>query len=109
MERIWGPVNGLWIATYAAPAGDGTRWCSYAKVCAEAPRSYWGAGMVVFKLFGGEYHASREAALLSAQLVARKSIGRIPSGAMTLLELGLHSASRQLIHAVGSSIRHRLA
>jgi hypothetical protein len=109
MERIWGPVNGFWIAAYAAPSGDGSRWCSYAKVCAESPRTYWDAGAVLFKLFGGEYHSSPEAALLSAQLVARNSIGRIPSGALTLLELGLHSASRQLIFAVGSSIRHRMA
>lgn len=108
MERTWGPVNGFWITAYAAPAGDGRRWCSYAKVCAETPRSYWDASPV-FKLFGGEYHSSPEAAMLSAQLAARTAIGRIPSGALTLLELGLHSASRQLIFAVRSSMRHRLA
>ena len=109
MERVWGPVNGFYIAAYAAPAGEGDRWCSYAKVSAERPTSYWDAEQVVFKLFGGEYHSSPEAALLSAQLVARNAIGRIPAGALTLLELGLHSASRQLIYSVGSSIRHRMA
>jgi hypothetical protein len=109
MERMWGPVNGFWVVAYAAPAGAGDRWCSYAKVCAAAPRSYWDAGTVVFKLFGGEYHSSPEAALLSAHLVSRNAIGRIPSGALTLLELGMASASRQLICAVGSSIRHGMA
>ena len=109
MERIWGPVNGFFIAAYAAKAGEGDRYCSYAKVCASAPPSYWEAGDIVFKLFGGEYHSSPEAALLSAQLVSRNAIGRIPPGAITLLELGLHQASRQLIYSVGTSIRHRLA
>jgi len=109
MERIWGPVNGFYIAAYAAPVGDGQRYCSYAKVSAQAPASYWDADTIIFKLFGGEFHSSPEAALLSAQLVARNAIGHIPSGALTLLELGLHSASRQLIYSVGSSIRHRLA
>jgi hypothetical protein len=109
MERVWGPVNGFYIAAYAAPVAEGERYCSYAKVCASAPGTYWDADAVVFKLFGGEYHASPEAALLSAQLVARNAIGRIPPGALTLLELGLHSASRQLIYSVGLSIRHKLA
>jgi hypothetical protein len=109
MERVWGPVNGFYIAAYSAPVGEGARYASYAKVCADLPASYWEADNVIFKLFGGEYHSSPEAALLSAQLVARNAIGRIPAGALTLLELGLHSASRQLMYSVGSSIRHRMA
>ena len=109
MERIWGPLNGFYVAAYAAPAGEADRWFSYVKVCADNPSTYWDARDVVFKLFGGEYHSSPEAALLSAQLVARNAIGRIPAGALTLLELGLRSASRQLIYSVGSSIRHRMA
>lgn len=109
MERVWGPVNGFYIAAYAAPAGDGQRYVSYAKVCAARPGTYWEADAVIFKLFGGEYHSSPEAALLSAQLVARNAIGCIPAGALTLLELGLHSASRQLMYSVGTSIRHRMA
>ena len=109
MEPVWGPVNGFYIAAYAAPVGDGQRYASYAKVCAERAPTYWDADAVVFKLFGGEYHSSAEAALLSAQLVARNAIGAIPSGALTLLELGLFSASRQLMYSVGSSIRHRMA
>ena len=109
MERIWGPVNGFYVAAYTAHAGDGERYCSYAKVCAAAPGTYWDADKVIFKLFGGEYHSSQEAALMSAQLVARNAIGRIPAGALTLLELGLHSASRLLICSVGPTVRHRMA
>jgi hypothetical protein len=108
MERIWGPVNGFYVTAYAAPVGDGDRYCSYAKVCAVPPDSYWDAECI-FKLFGGEYHGSPEAALLSAQMIARNTIGSIPAGALTLLELGLHNASRQLIYSLGSAIRHRLA
>lgn len=109
MERVWGPINGFYIAAYAEPVGTSARYVGYAKVCAVAPACYWDADHVIFKLFGGEYHSSPEAALLSAQLVARNAIGRIPAGALTLLELGLHSASRQLMYSVGTSIRHRMA
>ncbi|MBI5276990.1 MAG: hypothetical protein HY854_11055 [Burkholderiales bacterium] len=109
MERVWGPVNGFYIAAYAAPAGDGDRWCSYTKVCARPLASYWEGDQVVLKLFAGEYHSSAETALMAAQLVARNAIGRIPPGAVTLLELGLYRASRQLICSVGSAVQHRMA
>jgi hypothetical protein len=109
MEQVWGPVNGFYIAAYAAPVGEGDRWCSYTKVCTGPVDSYWDAGDVVFKLSGGEFHSNSEAALLAAWLAAKTAIGRIPPAALTLLELGLHLASRQLIHSVGSSIRHRMA
>lgn len=108
MERIWGPVNGFYVTAYAAPVGEGERYVSYAKVCAAPPDSYWDAECI-FKLFGGENHATAEAALLSAQLAAHNTIVGMPAGALTLLELGLHNASRQLIDSIGSSIRHRMA
>jgi hypothetical protein len=106
-EQTWGPVYGFYITAYAAPVGDSGLYCSYAKVCAELPESYWGAECI-FKLFAGEHHASAEAALLSAQLTARDTISRIPPGALTLLELGMRSASRQMVHSVGAAIRQRL-
>lgn len=108
MEKTWGPVNGFYITAYAAPVGDGEHYCSYAKVCAEPPESYWDAECI-FKLFAGEHHTSAEAALLSAQLTASNTITRIPAGALTLLEMGLRGASRQLIHSVGAAIRQRLS
>lgn len=109
MEKIWGPVNGLYIAAYAAPVGEGDRFCSYAKVCAQPPASYWEARDVLFKLYGGEYHRSPEVALLAAQLAARTTIGKIPASAITLLELGLRSASRQIMYSIGKTIRARMA
>lgn len=107
MEKTWGPVNGFYITAYASPVDDSDRYCSYVKVCAEPPDSYWDAECI-FKLFAGEEHASAEDALLAAQLTARSTISRIPAGALTLLEMGLSSASRQLIHSVGAAIRQRL-
>ncbi|MDB5858727.1 MAG: hypothetical protein JWQ76_2416, partial [Ramlibacter sp.] len=69
MERLWGPVNGFYVAAYAAPVGDGERFCSYAKVCWIRPDSYWDADCA-FKLFGGEQHSTAAAALAMANLVA---------------------------------------
>jgi hypothetical protein len=107
MEKTWGPVNGFYLTAYAAPVGESDRYCSYVKVCAELPESYWDADCI-FKLFAGEDHASAEEALLAAQLTAGSTISRIPAGALTLLDIGLRSASRQLIHSVGAAIRQRL-
>jgi uncharacterized membrane protein YecN with MAPEG domain len=109
MEQAWGPVNGFYITAYAAPTGDGSRYCSYAKVCAAPARDYWDATDCVFKLFGGEHHATPEGALQAAQLVARNTIRRIPPGAITLLEMGMRNASRQLVHSIGAAIRHGMA
>jgi hypothetical protein len=109
MEKVWGPVNGLYITAYAAPTGEGERFCSYAKVCALPPASYWEARDVIFKIAGGEYHRSPEVALLAAQMAARNTIGRIPASAITLLELGLRMASRQVMYSIGKAIRARTA
>ena len=84
MERIWGPVNGFYFAAYAAPAGDGGRWCSYAKVCWDRPESYWDADCA-FKLFGGEHHRSAEAALASVALEASNDVSHLPSQARSLV------------------------
>jgi len=84
MERIWGPVNGFYLAAYAAPTGDGDRFCSYAKVCWTRPDSYWDADCA-FKIFGGEQHRSLEAALGAVALDARNEITRLPRNARALV------------------------
>ena len=59
MERIWGPHQRLLPRGLCGAVRDGgERYCSYAKVCWTRPDSYWDADCV-FKLFGGEHHASR--------------------------------------------------
>jgi hypothetical protein len=108
MERIWGPVNGFYLAAYAAPVGDGDRCASYAKVCWTRPESYWEADCA-FKIFGGEKHRSLDAALTSVALHARNEVSCLPRHARTLAE------QRQRFHIpiprlfVASFFRHRAA
>lgn len=108
MEKIWGPVNGFYVAAYAAPAQDAGRYCSYAKVCLRAPASYWEADCL-FKLFAGERHTSPEAALLHARRLAAAKIACIPQAAVTLLEIALRDASRKLLAPLAAAIRSRVA
>ena len=72
MERVWGPVNGFYLAAYATPVG-GDRYASYAKVCWSRPESYWDADCA-FKIFGGEQHRSEDGAPTAVELEARNEI-----------------------------------
>jgi hypothetical protein len=83
MERIWGPVNGFYLAAYATPADDGERFASYAKVCWTRPDSYWDADCA-FKIFGGDHHRSFEGALAAVSMDARNEVSTLPSHARTL-------------------------
>lgn len=85
MERIWGPVNGFYLAAYAMPAEDGEHFCSYAKVCWTRPESYWEADCA-FKIFGGEHHRSLQEALDAVSLEARGEVARLPGPARSLAE-----------------------
>jgi hypothetical protein len=85
MERIWGPVNGFYLAAYAAPLDGGRRYCSYAKVCWSRPASYWDADCA-FKVFGGEHHPGADEALSAVALQARDEIGCLPRHARSLAE-----------------------
>jgi hypothetical protein len=108
MERIWGPVNGFYLAAYAAPVGGGDRFASYAKVCWTRPDSYWDADCA-FKVFGGENHRTPEAALNSVSIDARNEISYLPRHALKLAE------QRRRDHVpiprlfVTSFFRHRVA
>jgi hypothetical protein len=78
METIVGPIAGFYVASYAWPSADGSRYTSYAKICNQPPADYWTA-RCLFKLFGGEHHATAAAALATANLVARDQIDDLPS------------------------------
>lgn len=108
MERIWGPVNGFYFAAYAAPVGDGDRFCSYVKVCWTQPASYWDADCA-FKIFGGEHHASMESALAAVALEARNETAQLPPQARKLAERRreTHEVIPRLL--VSAFFRHRLA
>lgn len=78
MEQIVGPVSGFYVASYAWPSMDGARFTSYAKICRRKPADYWSAECL-FKLFGGEHHATQAAALATANLAAYEQIDDLPS------------------------------
>lgn len=78
MEKITGPIHGFYVVSYAWPSTDGTRYSSYAKICRTRPEDYWHA-QCLFKLFGGEHHATAAAALGMADLAARDQIDDLPS------------------------------
>jgi len=108
MERIWGPLNGFYVAAYAEPIGDGDRYAAYAKVCWTQPESYWEADCA-FKLFGGEHHASEEAALRCVALEARSEITQLPSHARSLAERRQRDHIQIPRLVVGTFFRHRVA
>ena len=83
MESIWGPVNGFYLAAYAAPVADGERFCSYAKVCWSRPHSYWDADCA-FKIFGGEQHRTLAGALHAVEQEASNQISCLPGHARRL-------------------------
>jgi hypothetical protein len=87
MEKIVGPVNGFYVAVYAWPSMDATRYTSYAKICRHKPLSYWDA-RCMFKMFGGEHHSTAAAALATATIVAREQIEDLPSFDCSTFGLG---------------------
>ena len=107
MERIWGPVNGFYLAAYAAPAADGDRFCSYAKVCWSRPESYWDADCA-FKIFGGEHHRSLEAAMEAAEVEARNETSYLPHRARAFAARRRRQLALPRL-LVTSFFRHRLA
>lgn len=108
MESIWGPVNGFYVAAYAAPVGDGERYCSYAKVCWTRPESYWD-GDCAFKIFGGESHRTLEGAMSAVAVEARNEITHLPRHARSLADQ--HRRDRIPIPRlfVTTFFRHRMA
>ena len=108
MEKIWGPVNGFWLAAYAAPAGDGASYCSYAKVCWNEPENYWDADCA-FKIFGGEKHPTPEGALSWVAQEARNEITHLPTHAKTLAEQRQRDQIPIPRLFVTSFFRHRMA
>lgn len=78
MEQIVGPMHGFYVASYAWPSTDGSRFTSYAKICKRKPADYWSAECL-FKLFGGEHHTTQSAALEKAILTACEQIDDLPS------------------------------
>lgn len=108
MEKVWGPVNGFYIAAYAIPVAGGERFCSYAKVFVDRPDTYWD-NRCLFKLFGGEAHASEVAALACARMAAQVQVERIPSREPALLGFPMFNKSKDVVFPLAEQIRERVA
>lgn len=108
MERTWGPVNGFYFAAYAAPVGDGERFCSYVKVCWSKPDNYWEADCA-FKLFAGEHHDSYETALGNAAMLGRSETAQLPPQARNIAERRRRDHIEVPNLLVAGFFRHRLA
>lgn len=108
MEKVWGPVNGFYIAAYAIPVADGERFCSYAKVCTACPDNYWEA-QCLFKLFGGEDHDSEIGALAYARLAAQAQIERVPSRELSSLGFPMFNESKDIVFPLHQQIQQRAA
>jgi hypothetical protein len=109
VEKIWGPINGLYVAAYAAPVDDDRRrFASYAKVCWRAPGGYWDAAECLFKLFGGEHHGSAESALTQVRRVALGKVACVPRAAVSMLDIASRQDSQRLLVPLASAIRWRV-
>ena len=91
MENIDGPIDGFFVASYAARVGETDFFMAYAKVCVRQPASYWGADCIL-KLFVGEEYVSTAEALAFAGLAARARISRLQT--QDLANFGSASLSR---------------
>jgi hypothetical protein len=78
MDRVTGPFEGYYVASSASEIGQG-RYLGFAKVCCTRPGSFWLAALCeqpgcCAHLCGGGLFDSPEAALASAELLARNHI-----------------------------------
>lgn len=77
MERITGPFNGFYIASYASEsAGPSPSFFAYAKICRGKPENYWDAHCCA-KIFGEQLHPTAQAAIAEAEGRAREQTGRL--------------------------------
>jgi hypothetical protein len=76
MERISGPFNGFYIATYAGESGGPTpSFFAYAKICRGKPENYWDAHCCA-KIPGEQLHPTAHAAISEAERRAREQTSR---------------------------------
>lgn len=72
MERISGPFNGFYIASYAGESGGPTpSFFAYAKICRGKPENYWDAHCCA-KIPGEQLHPTAQRAVAEAEKRARE-------------------------------------
>jgi hypothetical protein len=80
MDRVTGPFDGYFVTSSASEIGSGSgRYLGFAKVCCQRPGSFWLATLCeepgcCAHLCGGGLFETPEAALASAELLARNHI-----------------------------------
>lgn len=77
MERISGPFNGFYIATYASSTGGpGANYLGYSKICRGRPENYWHAHCCA-TIAGAQIHTSPKEAMNDAERLAREQTGSL--------------------------------
>lgn len=77
MERISGPFNGFYIASYAGESGGPTpTFFAYAKICRGRPENYWDAHCCA-KIPGERLHPTAQAAIAEAEQRALRQTGEL--------------------------------
>ena len=77
MERISGPFNGFYIASYAGESGGTSPgFFAYAKICRGKPDNYWDAHYAA-KLPGDKLHPTAHRAIAEAEQRAREHTGNL--------------------------------
>jgi hypothetical protein len=77
IERVVGPFEGYYIASYACEMGElGDRFLGFAKLCRVKPQDYWQASACA-KFSCEELADTAERALASAESRARMQIGNL--------------------------------
>lgn len=80
MERISGPYNGFYIASYACKtAGPGESFLGYSKICRDKPDNYWEAHCFT-KIAGERIHPNAHDAVAEVEQQAREQTGNLPRG-----------------------------
>lgn len=76
MERISGPYEGFYIASYASESGGPSpAFHACAKICRGKPANYWDAHCCA-KIAGEQLHPTAHAAIAEAEALARKEVRR---------------------------------
>jgi hypothetical protein len=84
MERITGPHQGFYIASYASETGGAGGYLGYAKICRRRPESYWDANCLV-KMCGEGLHADPAQALDEARQRALEQLRSLVPAAESAL------------------------
>lgn len=102
MDRVTGPIEGYFVASSASEIGAGSgRYLGFAKVCCSRPASFWLATLCeepgcCAHLCGGGLFDTPEAAMASAELLARSHIRNAPGAAGVT---AVRQASEQALNA----------